>query len=449
MEKKYERPMIVQMSHNNTGKHGTNINKFLEVKTDIDGVRIDDLFNKYGSPLFVYSQNNITEKYNRAYKAFSENYPEVQFSWSYKTNYLKSICSLYHKLGSIAEVVSEFEYEKARALGVAGSDIIYNGPDKPDYSIERAIVESALIHIDNFEEIIRINKIAQKCNKEARIGIRVNMNTGMYPQWSRFGLNYENGQVDMAIKKILSLPLLKLEGIHSHIGTFVQDPRSYEIASSKMSDIFNKVLSEYNHKLEYIDLGGGFPSRSHLKGVYQAPEISVKEIEDYAKVITDTLKNKIEKSVLPKLILETGRHLIDESGHLLTKVVTSKVMPDGKRSYVMDAGVNLLYTSSWYNFKIFVSEKVGGLVEPAILNGPLCMNIDVIENNMALPYMKSGLGLTLYPVGAYNITQSMQFIKYRPAVVLIDKEGQPQLIKKRERLETVEFDEVLVENLSL
>lgn len=440
---KYERPMIVQIAHAHASKYGTNLTKHIREKKEVDGVAISSLVDKYGTPLFVFSEQKIEELYQRAKDSFSSSYPNVQFSWSYKTNYLKAICSIFHNMGSTAEVVSEFEYEKAKALGINGPNIIYNGPSKSEASLILAIQDGANIHIDNFEELIQVNALAIKLKMKARVGIRINLNVGVYPQWSRFGFNYETGQVYSAIKKIMQLNSLNLVGIHTHIGTFMLEPQSYEIAASKMADIFNSVKSDYNHTIEYIDLGGGFPSKSHLRGVYQAPEIAVKDIEVYSQKITNALKNKIDSEDLPKLILETGRHLIDEAGYLLTNVITSKVMPDGKRSYVLDAGVNLLYTSTWYNYQLFSSSEITGIAEPAILNGPLCMNIDVIDSNISLPYIKSGTNMILHPVGAYNVTQAMQFIKYKPAVVLIDKLGNDHLIKKIDTLETVEKEELL------
>jgi len=40
-------------------------------------------------------------------------------------------------------------------------------------------------------------------------------------------------------------------------------------------------------------------------------------------------------------------------------------------------------------------------------------------------------------VGAYNVTQWMQFITYRPAVVIIGADGRHGIIRKREQLETL------------
>ena len=111
----YEAPAI---NLNNNGFFHTQNANGLEQFTDrIEGVLIDELTEEYGSPLFVFSERVLRDKYHEAYTAFSTRYPSVQFAWSYKTNYLKAICNVFHEEGAIAEVVSDFEYEKARAMG--------------------------------------------------------------------------------------------------------------------------------------------------------------------------------------------------------------------------------------------------------------------------------------------------------------------------------------------
>ena len=105
----------------------------------IDGVSVASLVAEFGSPLFVFSEATLRQKYREAQRAFARRYPDVQFAWSYKTNYLNAICQVFHQEGSIAEVVSEFEYEKARHNGIPGRNIIFNGPHKSRASLERAV----------------------------------------------------------------------------------------------------------------------------------------------------------------------------------------------------------------------------------------------------------------------------------------------------------------------
>ncbi len=422
-------------------KYGSPL-KSQKIRTEIDGVKISELTEKFGSPLFVFSESKIKELYNNLYNAFSARYPDVQFGWSYKTNYLNEICKIFHGLGSVAEVVSEFEYQKARALGIEGKDIIFNGPYKPYEDLKIAVKEGAKIHVDNLFELNDLEKVANELGTTITVAIRINMDTGIYPQWSRFGFNFESGEAYEAVKRMYDGGKLKLNGIHAHIGTFMLDANAYKMATIKIMQLKEQVENDFGATIGYIDLGGGFASKSHLKGVYQSPDVIIPTADDYAEAITNTIYEMNKSDTLPKLYLETGRALIDEAGYLLTSVHGYKRFPDGKKGYILDAGVNLLYTSTWYNFTIELDKHYEGENEPSMLNGPLCMNIDIIEENVMLPALDRGSVLTLSPVGAYNYTQAMQFIRYKPAVVLIDTHGEPRVIKEVDDLATVNYKEV-------
>src|ERR1700733_5204585 len=146
--------------------------------TEIDGAPVADLVREHGSPLFVYSESALREKYREAHRAFSRRYPDVQFAWSYKTNYLNAICRVFHQEGSIAEVVSGFEYEKARRNGIPGDKIIFNGPHKERADLERAVIEGAMIQVDNLDELLMLASIARGRPEPVPIALRVHLSTG-------------------------------------------------------------------------------------------------------------------------------------------------------------------------------------------------------------------------------------------------------------------------------
>jgi diaminopimelate decarboxylase len=202
MEKlEFERPIIKKVSAGMPGKFG--MKSGFEVIADIDGVPVKELVSQYGSPLFVISEKTIRSQYQKAYNAFSTRYPNVQFSWSYKTNYLDAVCRVFHQEGSWAEVVSGFEYEKALLNGVPGNQIIFNGPDKTDEDLKKAVQNESMIHLDHFDELYSLIQIAKNSEKKAKVAIRVNMDTGIYPKWDRFGFNYENGDAWDALNRIM------------------------------------------------------------------------------------------------------------------------------------------------------------------------------------------------------------------------------------------------------
>ncbi|AZV46397.1 diaminopimelate decarboxylase [Nautilia sp. PV-1] len=441
----YEKPTINRVDFAMASKYGSPL-KTQKIRSEIDGVGVHELVEKYGSPLFVFSERVIEEKYMEFKNAFTSRYPEVEFWWSYKTNYLDAICKIYHKLGSKAEVVSEFEYEKARRLGIEGKNIIFNGPYKPKEALKKAVEEGAKIHIDHWYEINDLEEIADELGIEIPVAIRCNMDTGVYPQWSRFGFNIDNGEAYDAIKRIYEGKKLYLTGLHSHIGTFMLSANAYANETKKLIELKNKIEKDFGYEIEYIDIGGGFASKNRLKGVYQAPEVIVPSADEYAEAVTNAIF-ETNKGKLPKLFLETGRALIDEAGYLLTSVFAAKRMPDGKKSYIVDAGVNLLYTAFWYNFEIALDKRYEGLNEPSQINGPLCMNIDVISENIMLPALQRGSVLSIWPVGAYNVTQAMQFIRYRPRIVLIDKNSNTHIIKEADDLDYIVEKEHIPEYL--
>lgn len=449
VKKAYERPVISRMRSWISSKHGeVSGGSNAGIRYEIEGHNLTELKEKFGSPLFVYSEKTIIRKYREAYEAFSQKYSRVQFAWSYKTNYLKSICAVFHKQGAWAEVVSEFEYDKALHSGVPGDKIIFNGPYKTREALAKAIVNKSRIHIDNFEEIAELESVAAELGQKVSVGIRINLNCGIYPQWSKFGFNLENGEAAAAVERLLHEGNLSLEGLHCHIGTFVLDPEAYGRALVKLIDFSKELKQKHHQQISYFDLGGGFASLSRLKGVYQPPEVVVPEIEQYAESISRVLNRSFSESEKPQLILETGRHLIDEAGYLISSVAASKMTPDGRRNYIIDAGVNLLYTSTWYNYNVDVNMELRGKqAEPAILSGPLCMNIDVVEEKMMLPRLPKNTLLTLWPVGAYNVTQSMQFIHCRPAVVMVRESGEVDIIRRKENMHDIETGEVLPEDL--
>jgi len=114
----------------------------------------------------------------------------------------------------------------------------------------------------------------------------------------------------------------------------------------------------------------------------------------------------------------------------------------------MDFGVNLLFTSFWYDHRISAAQEAGQHTEETVLYGPLCMNIDVIRENITLPLLQKGDHLVVHKVGAYNMTQWMQFITLRPNVVLLDQESHPHVIRKAETLEYLGNAEQIPEHLN-
>lgn len=449
MEKlNFERPSIKKINIGPSHKFGMKTE--FEPLTHIDDVPIKDLLSEYGSPLFIISEKTIRKTFAEAKRAFETRYPKVQFAWSYKTNYLNAVCNVFHSEGSWAEVVSRFEYDKAIENGVEGNKIIFNGPEKTEEDLDVAVENGSLIHVDHFDELYMLIDVASRHKKRPKVTIRVNMDTGVYPMWDRFGFNFENGEAWEAVNRIMMSNKLDLVGLHTHIGTFMMTASAYAIAASKLAELGVGIKKKYNHNLNYIDMGGGFASKNTLKGSYLLGIDTSPTFDDYAEAITTSLINsQLDPEHMPMLILETGRALIDDAGSLAGTVIANKKLSDGRHATIADFGVNLLFTSFWYEHKITPSQEFTQHSETTSLYGPLCMNIDQIRESVYLPALKKGDNLVVSRIGAYNMTQWMQFITLRPKVVMIDTKGNVHIIRRNETNNDIVNLEYVPEHLKL
>ena len=446
-KRKYEAPNIELIQISTIGKHSILNMGTSSVFEEVDDV--EKLLNKYDSPLFLLSEKKLRSKYNEFKDAFTEEGIETIIGYSYKTNYLPALCSILKQEGAWAEVVADMEYKLARSLNIPGSRIIFNGCYKTETELNKAVSEDALINIDSFNELELLDRVAGSLGKKARTGIRINFVMGNMP-WTKFGFNYESGEAKEALEKISKKKNIKFEAIHNHSGTFNVDPKMY----SKSTRIIIE-LAEYAKKLglntKIIDVGGGFPSSNKLKPQYDIPGGS-KYNENTLQQFSSAIMNHLKKAKhlfnkgKPILILEPGRAIVDEAMQLISKVVSKKKDANGNDSIVMDAGVNILPTAYWYDFEPKLANKLNGsnnnlngktkkngsnyngLVK---MYGPLCMQIDSINESVNLPSVELGDVIVFSNVGAYNLTQSMQFIQTRPAVVLLGSNG-VELIRRKE-----------------
>lgn len=418
----------------------------------LEGHRIEELVAEWGSPLFVTSETRLRQNARRLRAAFRAHYPDVVHGWSYKTNYTSAICNILHQEGCWAEVVSRFEYEKARHLGVPGSRILFNGPNKGRPILERAIAEGAHLHVDHLDELAAIESIAKDRGEAVDVTLRLNLNTGFTTPWSRFGFHLESGEANEAARRIELSPHMRLTGLHSHIGTFILEPRAYAEQVRLMGEFMAWLEQDGQVRIQTLDIGGGLPSKNHLQGIYLPPSQSVPEPEVYAEAVGQALNEAVAYRVrrgqpLPRLIFESGRATVDDAQSLITTVVGTKRLPDGGRAAVLDAGVNTLFTSFWYNHAVRLTRPPLGVPQNTVLYGPLCMNIDVIRSSIELPPLREGDRLLVSCVGAYNNTQWMQFIEYRPAIVLLQENGEVALIRAAENLDSMCAHDRLPEHL--
>lgn len=444
MKARYERPVLVRHVSGHMNKFGRL--QALRPLTHLEGVPVVELVERYGSPLFVFSEKVMRDRYRELHDALARRWAKVRLAWSYKTNHLGGICRVFHREGAWAEVVSGLEYERAVGLGIPGDRIHFNGPYKPEPVLERALREGAMVHADHFDELALMEQIAERTKMRPKIAIRVNLATDTVPAWNRFGFNLESGQARDAVARIISGDRLELVGLHCHLGTFIQETSAYRQAAEKLARFANELRETFGVQLTFLDLGGGFASHNTLRAQYLPGDQATPSFDRYADALCDGLSAlTYPPREQPTLVLETGRALVDDAGYLVTTVVANKRLPDGRRAVVLDAGVNVLFTSFWYKHDVVPAQDFRGMMEPTVFYGPLCMNIDEMHETILFPSLAVGERVVFKNVGAYNVTQWMQFIAPRPAVALIGAERRHALVRRAETLDDVRGPEEMPE----
>lgn len=431
----YEKPIVTRHSPYTLAKHAGMVFDAMPFK-EIDGFAIESLLEKFGSPLYVISEKTLRDRYREFRDAFVSRYPDTIIAYSYKTNYLSAICAILAQEGAWAEVVSGFEYDIAEDLGIPGNQIVFNGPYKSMHALARAVENRSIINVDSFNELHQLEELACRYNKTIEIGLRVNMQLNA-PPWDKFGFNIESGQAFEACRKASRTGWLKVNGLHCHAGTYLADPTIYTNIVTKLTELGVKLEDEFGIEIEFLDVGGGYASPNTLHKHLMPGSTTCPSFVQYAEAICCPLKKNLDRFVgSPRLILEPGRAIVDECMFLLTTVVATKRSASGSKMVIVDAGVNLLPTAFYFKHDISPIHGAGMSVEEVTICGPLCMQIDVLRHSMRLPPLQKGGALVIKNTGAYNFSQSMQFIFPRPPIVLLNN-GKAEYVRLPESTQDV------------
>ncbi len=432
----YLRPALSPLPFFSVNKQGL---PELTSRSELDGENVRKLLNKFGSPLYIVSEDRLRKDFRAFLQAFTSPGIETRVAYSVKTNYLPAICSIILDEGGWAEIVSGMEYGLVKALGVPGGEIIFNGPHKTYDELQTALADGCIVNVDNFDELSMIEEIASELSNPARLGIRINFRYGLSP-WTKFGFSDDNEECQQALERIARHPNLRLELLHNHSGTFQLLHEVYENSITRLIDVAKRAR-ELGLAPTMVDVGGGFPSVNTLKPVFDVPGGSTREegyLYRYAQVICGKLQRARDLfGGRPTLVLEPGRAIVDACTKLACTVVARKDIEGQGPSLIVDAGVNLAPTACYYDHGVKrpaddpEKEAAPEALRPTNVFGPLCMQSDQLRERALLPEVAIGDPLIIDNVGAYCHTQSSQFIQSRPATVLLGPEG-VELIRRRE-----------------
>jgi diaminopimelate decarboxylase len=434
----------------------------------IEGVDAVELVEKFGSPLYVFSEKRIAENTRRLRRAVESAHPRIKICYASKANSNMAVLQTVMRAGGDIEVNSGGELHKAIKIGFRPDQIVFNGVSKTDEEISAAIGRGILaINIDSLYELDQVTRVARACARRANVSIRIvpeivtrshiGLQTGLLS--SKFGLS--PSQIEESFARALAASdAINLAGVHIHVGSQTPDLQPFARAFREMWLFLIDLYKKTGHRLSHINLGGGLPV-DYLPPTPMVDEIGMREREmlsaeldpntvlraALAEAVTEETASMLEDLTI---VLEPGRRIIGDTGLLLTSVCNIKARPETGDTWLLtDAGYSLMLSIStykWYYHLISASRAAAPHLEPYKVAGPLCDSGDVyfdIERGTRLPNYRLlpegaevGDVLALLNTGAYALDQSSQYNgRPRPAAVMVRESGEVAIIRRRESYE--------------
>ncbi len=397
-------------------------------KLFIEDIEAKNLAEEHGTPLYVYSTEQIKRNIVKIKEVF-EDIP-LKIVFAVKANNNIQLLKRMHSFGIGADVVTIGEIEAAKRAGIPYSNMVINGNAKTEKEIEYAIKNDFfMINIDSPDEYEIVEELAKKIGKKPNISFRLNpdvdpkthphISTGL--KKNKFGINFEVGY--LLIKEAHKSPYVNLKGIHTHIGSQILEVSPFYDAFSKIKEFLYR-LRKKGIELQYYNIGGGW-------GIDYKRTGEGLNLFEYKEKIVPLLK-----SMNIQLIFEPGRFLIGNAGALLGKVLLTKTN-EGKRFIFVDIGMNDLIRPSLYDayHHILPIEKKEAPIITADIMGQLCESGDKVAQEREVPDMERGEYLVVCDTGAYGYSMASNYnSRPKPKEILIE-DNTIKVIRKRETID--------------
>ncbi len=405
-----------------------------------EDIPVADLAERFGTPLYVYSQGAIVGALTALKSAFAELDPLV--CYSVKANSNLSILKLLADRGGAFDVVSGGELYRVRKAGGDPGRTVFAGVGKTDAEIADGLRAGVLMfNVESEAELDAIARVAEAEGRVAPVALRVNPDVD--PKTHRYiSTGKKESKFGMDIDRSLALgeairgnPHVSMIGVHMHIGSQITTVDPYAGAAGKAVDLVGRFRA-MGHPVAWFNMGGGFGIN------YRGRE--AKSVTEFAAAVVPAIR-----ATGCRLAMEPGRVIAGNAGILVSRVLYTKQSGE-KRFLIQDAAMNDLLRPSLYEsfHRIWPVEVPAGLPAPpddyeaAIpgteawdVVGPVCESGDFLAKDRALPRLDRGDLLAVFSAGAYGMAMASNYnTRPRAAEILVDGAA-ARLARRRETYE--------------
>lgn len=401
-----------------------------------EGLALSEVAKAFGTPTFVYSERAIRD----AYLSFAETASPRQglVCYALKANSNLAVIRLLASLGAGFDIVSAGELQRVLAAGGDPGKVVFSGVGKKPAEITAALnAKIKCINIESDAELDMVSACATALGVTAHVSFRVNpdIDAQTHPYIST-GLKENKFGISMATapavyRRAQSLPGIEVAGVDCHIGSQITSLGPFLDSLDRVLGLVDALRAD-GIAIRHLDLGGGLGIR-YADETPPSPQAMLTALFD--RIDQWAAKAGIPR---PEVLFEFGRAIVGNAGVLLTQVELLKPS-EAKNFAVIDAAMNDLMRPALY-------EAYHGVVRvsPAAANikpltwdlvGPVCESGDWLAKDRTLALAQGDL-LAILSAGAYGMSMSSNYnSRPRAAEVLIDLQGNPHLIRRREVFE--------------
>jgi diaminopimelate decarboxylase len=412
--------------------------RYVGNKLYCEGVALERLAKKFGTPLYVYSQQTLTNHFKKLDRAMAG--VDHLICFAVKSNSNQSVLRALAKAGSGFDIVSGGELQRVMAAGGDPRKCAFAGVGKTESEIEFALKQGVYtFNAESEPELERINRIAARIKKVAPIAVRVNPNveahthkkitTGTYE--NKFGIAFEN--VDGVYARASRLKNLRLHGVQMHIGSQITEVNPFEQAVRKALPLVTRLKQK--HGLEFFSIGGGL-------GIVYDPALASGSADWWKSAAAKNIltPQKYAERLLPflkplglRILMEPGRFISGNAGVLITRV--EYVKRTGKKNFlIVDAAMNDLIRPAFYEayHEIVPLSRRNRVLTKSDVVGPICESGDFFCQDRPLPKVGQGDYLALLSAGAYGFVMASNYNTRSMAAEVLVNGKQAALVRNRQ-----------------
>ncbi len=311
------------------------------------------------------------------------------------------------------DVASLQEVQRIRAI-YPDAVLYYMHPVKSRHSIREAYHTYGVRHfsLDCPEEL---TKILEETNHADDLGLHMRVaipNTYAELNLSeKFGINLQDAPAFLQQLRAVAREV----GVCFHVGSQCMHPDAYRIAMRMVG----KVVEQSEVKVNYFNVGGGFPS------VY--PGMVPPPLSEYFNAIHEEFAG-IKGHDQMTLLCEPGRAIVAES----TSVIVRVDMRKGNTLYINDGAYGSLFDAATPKFIFPVRllndkrQMDASELQPFSFYGPTCDSLDFMKGPFYLPETVSeGDYIEIGQIGAYGRTLATGFNGFGHAAGVVEVSDAP------------------------